>query len=146
GLAAALLLLRRNSDGIGVPVVAMAPLGLILVIGLQAVLGLVVYREQATTATLYLLWTTLMIVLGHTLKRELGPGQVVIALAWFVFSGGLLSAVAGMIQHYQVSLPIGFMVAAKTQAVMDGNLGQHNHLGSYVTAALASAVFLHIRG
>src|SRR6185436_4164885 len=57
GLAAALLLLRKEpSHYATVPVIAIAPLGLILVIGLQVALGRVNYPEQVVTATWYLLW------------------------------------------------------------------------------------------
>lgn len=147
GLTAALLLLRKEpSHNATVPVIAIAPLGLILVIGLQVALGLVIYPEQALTATLYLLWTTLMVLLGHALKREVGLVSVAAALAWCVLLGGFLSALVGLIQHYQYSTPFDFLVARKVNPTLYGNLGQSNHYGSYVTLALASAAFLYARG
>ena len=95
GLAASSLLLRKESWRNGaLPVVVLAPLGLALVLGLQVMLGMVPYPEQALMAVLYLLWTALVMVLAFTLKRELGMTAVAAGLAWFVLAGGLLSALA----------------------------------------------------
>src|SRR5262245_34629813 len=57
GLAGALLLLRAGSrERAEIPVVALAPLGLVMVLGLQLALGRVTYAEQALVAALYLAW------------------------------------------------------------------------------------------
>src|SRR5262245_58569017 len=91
GLAALLLLTMRYPwREAELPVVALLPPALALLIGLQAALGRVPYPEQAVTATLYLLWAFLLIVLARALARELGFARVVATLAWFLFAGGLL--------------------------------------------------------
>src|SRR5678815_924086 len=66
GLAAVVPLLRSGSwQHPDIPVVALLPLGLILVIGLQVMVGRVDYPEQALMAALYLAWTALVITLGR---------------------------------------------------------------------------------
>lgn len=147
GLAAALLLLKKALwREMALPAVALAPLGLILLLGLQVALERVPYPEQALTATLYLLWVALLIVLAHALRRELGLAVVAETLAWFVLAGGLLGALAGLLQHYQFSTPLDFLVARKGSAAVYGNLGQPNHYAAYMTLALASAIYLYGRG
>jgi O-antigen ligase len=144
GLAAALVLLRRESwRDADVPAIALAPLGLMLLLGLQVALGRVPYPEQALTAALYLSWAVLLLVLARALKRELPIATIAETLAWFTLAGGLLSALAGMLQHYDV---ISFMVMRKNAPAVYGNLGQPNHYAAYLSMALASAAYLYGRG
>jgi len=147
GLTAALpLAWKRSWREAALPVAALAPLGLILLLGLQAALGRVPYPEQALIATLYLLWVALLILLGHVLRHELGIAAVAETLAWFMLAGGLLSALAGLLQHYQFSTPLDFLVARKSSAAVYGNLAQPNHYAAYLALALASAGYLYSRG
>ncbi|MDH3287700.1 MAG: Wzy polymerase domain-containing protein [Betaproteobacteria bacterium] len=148
GLLAALLLLllrRQSGQDAAFPAVAFAPLGLILVLGLQTALGRVPYAEQALIAALYLLWASLLLVLGRELGRELGLTAVADALAWFVLAGGLLSALAGLVQHYEISTPVDFLIARKGSAAVYGNLGQPNHYAAQLALALASVTYLYGR-
>jgi len=146
GLLAALFLLRRQSGATAeYPAIALAPLAFIAVVALQAALGRVPYVEQVLITTLYLLWASLLIVLGARLVQELGMVPVAETLAWFVLAGGMLSALAGLIQHYDVATPIGFLVTRKTSAAVFGNLAQANHFAAHISMALGSAVFLYGR-
>ena len=146
GLLAALLLLRRSSGATAeIPVIALAPAGLILLLLIQAMLGRVPYPEQALIAALYLLWASLLVALGTRLRQELGMGRIVDTLAWFTLAGGMLNALAGIIQHYDLTVPAGFLVAQKAGAAVFGNLGQPNHYAAYIAMALASAAYLYGR-
>jgi len=143
GLAAALALLHRKSwQDAAPPVVALAPVGLIVVLGLQAALGRMPYEEQALTATLYLLWASLLMVLGQAMRRELGMTPVATVLAWFLFTGGLISALVGLLQHFEVSTPLDSLVGRKAALQVYGNLGQPNHFAAYLTLSLASTAYL----
>jgi len=147
GLAAALPLLRREPwRDARVPMIALAPLGLAVVLAVQVALDRVPYAEQALTAGLYLLWAALMAVLGHALGRRLTLDSIARTLAWFLLAGGLLNALIGLVQHYHVSTPFNFMVARKLIPMISGNLGQFNHYAAYVTLALASVAYLYCRG
>ncbi len=147
GLAAALLLAwKRSWRGAALPVVALAPLAMVALLGVQVALGRVPYHEQALTATLYLLWAVLLMLLAPALKRELGVTAIATTLAWFLLAGGLLSALAGLLQHYRVSIPLDFLVARKNAAPVYGNLGQPNHYAAYMMLALASLAYLYGRG
>ena len=73
GLAAALVLLSRQAwREAELPVVALAPVGFAAVLGVQVALERALYPEQVLTAVLYLLWASLLMLLGSVLRRELG--------------------------------------------------------------------------
>jgi O-antigen ligase len=147
GLGAALVLARKESwRETTMPVIALAPFGLILLLGLQLLLGRVPYPEQALTATLYLAWSILLMLLAHVFKRELGLASIVGTLSWFMLGGGLLAVLVGLLQHYQPYPALDFMIMPKASMLLYGNLGQPNHYAAHVTLALASAVFLYGRG
>jgi len=144
GLAAAWVLLRREPwQKAALPAIAIAPIGLAVVLGLQAALGRVPYPEQALTAVLYLLWAALLVLLGHALRRLSTLAVVATWLAWFLVAGGVLSALMGLLQHYQLTTPLDFLVGHKVALQVYGNLGQPNHYAAYVTLALASAGYLY---
>jgi O-antigen ligase len=146
GLAAALLLLGREAwREPKLPAVAIAPVGLAALLGLQAALGRVPYPEQALTAVLYLLWAALLILLGHVLRRALTLTVVATVLAWFLLAGGVLSALTGLLQHFQVSTPFDFLTARNLAHQAYGNVGQPNHHAAYLSFALASAIYLYSR-
>ena len=143
GLAAALALLRRKSwQDAASPVVAIAPVGLVIVLGLQAALGRVPYEEQALTATLYLLWASLLMVLGQAIRRGLGMTPVATTLAWFLITGGAISALIGLLQHFEISTPFDSLVARKTSLLAFGNLGAPAHFAAHLTLSLASTTYL----
>lgn len=144
GLAAVLPLLSRESwREAEFPVAALALPALAILLGLQAVLGLLPYPEQAVTASWYLLWCALLMLLARVLVRELGLTTVATMLAWFLLAGGILSALAGYAQQAQVTLGLDFLITRKAAARMYGNIGQPNQFATYLTMALCSAAYLY---
>jgi O-antigen ligase len=144
GLAAALVLLSRQAwRGAELPAVAMAPVGLAVVLGVQAALERVPYPEQVLTAVQYLLWASLLVLLGSVLRRALGMTTVATTLAWFLFASGILSAAVGLLQHFQVPTPVEFLIGRGSAQQVFGNLGQPNHYAAHITLALASACYLY---
>jgi O-antigen ligase len=147
GLAAAAPLLRREAwQNATLPMIALAPLGLIVVLGIQVALGRVPYAGQALMAGLYLSWAALLILLGQLLRREVSLAQVSMFLAWFLLVGGLLHALVGLAQHYGLHPPpLDVLVARKGEPVVTGNLSQANHYAASLSFALASAAYLYAR-
>src|SRR5512134_1321367 len=77
GLAAAAPLLRKESwHEATVPIIALAPLALAVVVAVQVALGRVPYAEQGLTAGLYLAWAGLLLLLGHALGRGLALDSI----------------------------------------------------------------------
>jgi O-antigen ligase len=147
GIAAAAVLLRRESwRDAALPVIALAPLGLIVVLAIQIALGRIPYPGQALMAVLYLLWALLLIVLGQLLRREVSLPQVAGFLAWFLLAGGVAHGIVGLAQHYGLhEPPLDALVARKQLPQIFGNLGHLNHYAAIVTLALASAAYLYCR-
>lgn len=145
-LAAVLPLLRREPwRDVTAPLVALAPLALIVVLAAQVALGRVPYAEQALTAGLYLLWAALLILVGHVLRRGLALAEIATTLAWFLLAGGALNALAGLAQHYHLISAVDFLVMRKEWPMIYGNLGQPNHYATAVSLALASVAYLYSR-
>jgi O-antigen ligase len=147
GLVAMILLATKRAwpDG-RLPAVALAPLGLAAIVLLQAAFGQVPYAAQAFTATLYLVWAALLIVLGAVLRRELGMTTVVSTLAWCVVAGGGLSAAVGLLQYYDISTVFDPVIMPKVTGQLYANLAQSNHFANYTALALFSLVYLFAAG
>jgi O-antigen ligase len=147
GLAAAVPLLRRESwREAALPVVALAPLGLVAVLGMQLAAGRVPYFGQALLASLYLLWAVLLILLGQLLRREVSLATAATWLAWFLLGGGVLHSLVGLAQHYGIhGFPLDVLVVRKGEPVVYGNLSQANHYAVCLSFALASAAYLYAR-
>lgn len=140
GLAASALLLRRASwQPFRFPVVALVPLGLIVVLGIQVAAGLAVYWQQHFLVGLYLMWAALLAVLGAELRREFGLEKLVPILAWAILVGGLLSAAIAGVQMSGIDL-MPYIVPRKYG--YGANLMQINHLANYLGLALASLLYL----
>jgi O-antigen ligase len=147
GLAAAAPLIAREPwRDAKVPLIALAPLGLALLLAFHVVLGRMPFAEQALAGGLYLLWAALMAVLGYELGRRLTLGSIATTLAWFLVAGGIVHALIGLIQHYEVSTPLDLLVARKGGMFVHGNLGQRNHYAAAVTLSLASTAYLYGSG
>jgi O-antigen ligase/polysaccharide polymerase Wzy-like membrane protein/pilin glycosylation ligase PglL len=145
GLGAAAVLVRREHwKDAALPTVALAPLGLIVLLGIQVALGRVAYPGQALLAGLYLSWAVLLMLLGQVLRREIPLAQIATILAWFLLAGGLLQALVGFAQHFQLAAPpLDVLVARKRLAQIYGNLAQPNHYAACVSLSLASVAYLH---
>lgn len=146
GTLALFPLLRRDSwDRLPVPLVSLAALLLAALAWLQFALGLIPYMGQALAPSIYLLWAALLMLMGNLLRRELGFEPVVVTLAWVLLIGGVVSAGAGIAQHYHVSPLVGTVVTPKRTLQVFGNLSQANHYAAYLALALISLAYLASR-
>ena len=146
GIAALVPFARKQAwQDMRLPVAALFPMGLIALLILQCLLDRVPYAGQAMLAAIYLVWAALLILLGALLRRQLGMNTIVIALAWCVLVGGELSAVAGVLQYYDISSFLNPLVI-RSYGKAFGNLGQPNHYAAYLMFGLASAVYLFASG
>jgi len=147
GMAAmALLVFKRYWREMRLPQVSLVPLGLFAVLLLQLALGMAAYAETIMLAMLYLLWAVLLMLLAGVLRDALGMARVTRTLAWFLLAGGLLGAVIGVLQHFQISTFLDSVVDAKTGAAVFGNVAQPNHYADYISLALASLAYLWAAG
>jgi len=140
--ALTLFLAGRYWRNVAIPWIVFAPMGLFAVMLLQMNLGMSAYYEIQIIALLYLVWAMLLVILGAVLRKEFGLTIISVVLAWSFLMGGELSAVVGILQHFNIDSFLDNFIAAKNFAAVYGNVGQTNHFATYICLALASLVFL----
>lgn len=144
-LAASGLLFTRNGQPASVPAIALLPLGLLIVAGVQYGLGKIAYLGQALWLSQYLLWAALLMALGHRLRQIFGLPALVTVLAVTVLTGAVLNTLAGLSQHFHWHTPFSGWITAKVTASVYGNLAQPNHFADYLALGLLSLGWLFSR-
>jgi O-antigen ligase len=142
GLAALALFLRdRHWQDMEFPVVALIPLGLVVVLLIQIPTDKIVFPEHNILGASYLLWATLLMMLARGVSRELGLAEVVDTLACFLLLGGILNAGIAVFQQFGINSFLDAVIIKKAR-VPFANLAQPNHFSDYIALALGSLLFL----
>lgn len=137
-LALLMLALRDLWQQPEIPRIVQFPLALIVVVLLQVSLGKVAYFDQALLYILYLLFAALMMWLGARLRDSFGVEQLAVALSLSLLIGAELSALIGVLQHYQWHTPFDAVVVMQISPSVYGNLAQPNHFADYIALGLTS--------
>jgi O-antigen ligase len=127
------------------PRVILLPIGMMLLLLVQYLLGKVPSFEQTLLLTMYFLWAALLVMLGHRLRVELGLPLVATVLAAFLVAGTELNTLAGIFQHYRWRTFLDSVITVKTATAVYGNIAQPNHYADYIALGLASIGLLHVR-
>jgi len=143
--ASTFLLSSQNWLQPEIPRIVLLPIGLMLLALLQFLLGKVTYFDQALLFSLYMLWATLLIMLGRALRESLGMAALAGTLAVFLLLGTELSALAGILQHYRWHTFLDKVITSKISMAIYGNLAQPNHYANYISMGLASLGLLRPR-
>lgn len=147
GLAAmTILLAERARNDLRIPGIALMPMGLLALLVVHVALAKVAYSEQAIIAALYLIWATVLMVLGSVLRRRLGLEGMLRTLAWCVVVGGVINAIAAILQTYDIRGLFAPVILAKAGDRAYGNIAQANQFGNYVALAIASLAYLAASG
>ncbi len=146
GLGVMIVLLdRRAWDSSGVPLIAMSPFALALLLIVHGVLGWSPYFGYALTGALYLVWAGLLMIAARALLRVCGGDTVFAVVAAGLAGGALLSAAIGVVQYFNVVTPLNAFIVRLHGAAIFGNLVQTNHFAAYTTLGLLSLAYLHSR-
>jgi O-antigen ligase len=137
-LALPLLLERECWRRPHIPRIVQLPAALIILVLLQAALGMLAYFDQALLYLLYLLFSMLLMMLGRRLREVYGLERLAFILAIFLLAGAELSALIGVLQHYRWHTPFDAVVVMKVAAGVYGNLAQPNHFANYIALGLIS--------
>lgn len=121
-----------------IPRIVQLPLALVVVVLLQLALGKMAYFDQALLYILYLLFAALMMWLGARLRDCFGVEKLAIVLAVALLAGAELSALIGVLQHYQWHTPLDAVIVMQISPSVYGNLAQPNHFADYTALGLAS--------
>jgi O-antigen ligase len=146
GLCAMLLLLtKRYWQAPEVPRIVMLPIGLMLLMVVQFLVGRINYFDHLMLLSLYFLFAALLIMLGYRLRVELGLPTLVTVLAVFLLAGAELNTLAGILQHYRWNTFLNQVITAKTSSAVYGNTAQPNHYATYLALGLISLGLLYVR-
>jgi len=129
-----------------VPKIALLPFALAALLMAHGAWGPSPYFGQALGAALYLVWAGGLIIAARALLRECGEQAVFTAIAAGLAGGALLSALAGIIQHFNWVTPLNAYIARPTGSAIFGNLAQPNHFASQVALGLFSLAYLSRNG
>ena len=140
-----LLVSKRYWQQPELPRIVLLPIGMLLLVLVQYLLGKVVSFDQTLLLTLYFFWIALLVMLGHRLRVELGLPLLTLVLATFLVLGAELNALAGILQHYRWHTFLNSVVTVKTSSAVYGNIAQPNHFADYLAMGLASIGLLTMR-
>jgi O-antigen ligase len=142
GLAASLFLLRKPADEFVFPLIVIVPLGLILLLGVQIVVGKALYWQNHYLIMLYLGLAALMMILGANLKHRIALNHIVPVLAWAIIAGGIASMAIVVLAKLGLAEqePWSFFI----RDYPGSHIAQINHLGNYLALGLASVIYLFL--
>lgn len=140
---AMIFLLRKQSwEEMHIPWFALMPVGLWGIVLIQYQIGLFSYWQQTFLVSLYLLWAAILIVLGAQLKRLITLEKLVPIIAWALVTGGLISAFIVSLQY--IGWDESRFILRHKSGGFAANLGQVNHLATYMALALGSILYLYL--
>ena len=140
-----LLLTARFWQAPQVPRIVLLPIGLMLVMLVQFIVGRISYFDHLLLLSLYFLFAALLMMLGQRLRDELGLSLVVAVLATFLLVGAELNTLAGILQHYRWDTFLNSVITVKTSNAVYGNTAQPNHFANFIALGLLSLGLLHHR-
>ncbi len=133
-----LLLARRYWQAPQVPGIVLLPIGLMLILLVQFMIGRIIHFDHVLMLSLYLLFAALLMMLGQHLREEIGMPRVAIVLAVCLLVGAELNTLAGVLQHFRWNTFLNSVVTVKTSSAVYGNIAQPNHFANYVALGLLS--------
>ena len=131
---------RDLSTTISFPVTAIPLIALLLLIGLQAVTGLIIFWGDAFVLTVYVVICIACIALGYAGRNE--PNATT-WLAGTLLLGAFLSAVVALVQAFELWETSAWVSRMPQLRRPGGNLGQPNQLATLLLMGLASLLFLY---
>lgn len=138
-----LLLTRRYWQAPEVPRIVMLPIGLMLLLMIQFFVNRIDHVDHLMLMGLYFLFAALLMMLGQTLRVELGLPFLTTTLAVFLLIGAELNTLAGILQHYLWNTPLNSVITAKTSYAVYGNTAQQNHYADYLALGMISLGLLY---
>ncbi len=140
-----LLLTQRFWQAPQVPGIVLLPIGLMLILLVQFMLGLIIHFDHVLMLSLYLLFAALLMMLGQHLREQIGMQRLAMVLAVCLLIGSELNSLAGVLQHYRWHTFLNSVVTVKTSSAVYGNIAQANHYANYVALGLLSLGLLQHR-
>lgn len=139
-LAVLMFLTKKHWHPVKLPLIALLPLGLAVILGVQFLLDMHTYWQQHFVTVLVLAWASMMAVVGANISQA----RVIPLLAMSMLIGGVLSVLVVFLQiqgwtDVAVILP-------HIKGGYSANIAQVNHAATYFALALVSTSYLLLTG
>lgn len=145
GLTALILFLNNHYwQDMELPLIALVPLGVMVILLIQIPAERIVFPERNVLGASYLLWAALLMMLARSLVRELGLPEVAETLAWFLLWGGLLNAGISVVQQFGINSFLDAVIIKRAR-IPFANIAQPNHFSNCIALALGSLLLLFSR-
>jgi hypothetical protein len=126
-----------------IPQSAIWLLGLVAFIIIQALWIPHDYTAQPLIPALYIVWAALLAICAVWFRNRLGLETTINTIAWFALAGGILLAFSALIEFLDIPGWNAVWVARRQSVGIHGNIGQQNHLATYLTLASTALAFLY---
>lgn len=142
-VAFTVLLWRGKDRPLEIPEIAFIPIGLMIIAVLQLLLLPDVLTDRLLLFSCYMVWTTLLVIVGRQLVQAVGLQAVADIIATALLVGALLEAFSGGVQAAGLARMPWFFPASA--GGLKGNLAQPNNFADYLWLGVCSAVYLRGR-
>lgn len=145
GLLAFCHVLGKKELALELPEFSLLPIGLIFIALLQTLLlqQVIVFRIQLFA--LYLIWATMMLILGRHLANNLGLDKLSRWMAFATLAGALLEAGIAAMQLSGHPFSILWIFPHSQGTSLRGNLAQTNNFAAYLYLGIVAALYLRAR-
>ncbi|MCF8179144.1 MAG: Wzy polymerase domain-containing protein [Sulfuritalea sp.] len=142
-----MLLLRSNEShaSLELPKVILVPAILVAAMFLQSLLGRIFFYQSGLLYSAYLLWASLLMILGRYCAKEIGIARLADVLALAIAVGASISAATTFAQWLGFAPHVSWMASFPGGAIV-ANLGQPNHHAHYSWLGIASIFYLYGQG
>lgn len=117
--------------------------GLVVAIAAQTLWIQPDYTAQPLVPALYIVWAALLTVCAVWFRNRLGLQITINTLAWFALVGGILLAFSALVEFLEIPGWNAVWVSRRQSVGIHGNIGQQNHLATYLTLASAALAYLY---
>jgi O-antigen ligase len=142
-IVASSLLAVKRGELLRLPWLSVGFLGLVLVLGVQIVLGRVTHPERNYIAILNAAWAALLIASVANLRSRFSDDFVAFVAQGTLAVAGFLVVVTGFLQYFQLDfLNLHLVEHEEASKYMIGLIGQGNYFANFVACALVSLAYL----
>lgn len=144
GVLSLIALFKPSKTGLAFPPTVLVPIALILLLGVQWFSGIGVFWQETTLGVLYLSWAIMLMLTVTHLKQIYSLETLVTWLAYALLLGGLFNVLVVLMQL--IDADQFFWTFALQGTSYTGNLAQVNLLSDYLSLAMTSILYLHLKG
>ena len=145
GFSAAIFgLLTLRGQSLPLSPLLFIPATMLVALLIQLAFGRLVFPQIGLLYAVYLLWASLMLILGRSLADAIGLARLVDVLAVAITLGTLISAAVALVQWLGITNHVPWVIPAPS--AVWANIAQKNHYAHFCWLGIASTFYLRGRG